>query len=154
MRCLTIKQPWAWAILHGKLVENRTWTTSYRGAITIHAGKRWDPAGQESPLVRSAWRAAGNTANLTNRHPDIVLGAVVAVAELVDVCSAQMRSFIPSMCGCGPWAAHGQYHWRLDNVRPLAEPVACRGALGLWTLPDDVEAAVVAQLGEQVSTRG
>lgn len=52
---------------------------------------------------------------------------------------------------CGPWAARGQYHWRLANVRALPEPVPCKGALGLWTLPDDVEAAVAAQLGERAN---
>jgi hypothetical protein len=26
----------------------------------------------------------------------------------------------------------------LENPRPLPEPMACRGALGLWTLPPDV----------------
>jgi hypothetical protein len=32
------------------------------------------------------------------------------------------------------------------NARPLAEPVPCKGALGLWWLPDDVDAQVRAQL--------
>lgn len=36
------------------------------------------------------------------------------------------------------------------DVRPLPEPVPCRGAQGLWNVPDDVEAAVLAQLREQV----
>jgi hypothetical protein len=151
VKSLTVVQPWTWAIMRGKPIENRTWTTSYRGTIALHAGKSWDPAGQGSPLVRSAWLAAGNAAGITKRHPDIVLGAVVAVADLVDICSASMRQFIPSSCNCGPWAAAGQHHWKLADVRPLAEPVECRGALGLWTLPDEVEAAVVAQLGERAN---
>lgn len=40
MRTLTVKQPWASLIVMGiKDVENRTWTTPYRGRILIHAGK-------------------------------------------------------------------------------------------------------------------
>lgn len=32
--------------------------------------------------------------------------------------------------------------WRLEDVRRLAEPVDCRGAQGLWDVPDDIAAAV------------
>ncbi|MBL8866467.1 MAG: ASCH domain-containing protein, partial [Planctomycetia bacterium] len=40
MLALSIHQPWAHAILHfGKSVENRTWSTSYRGPLLIHAAK-------------------------------------------------------------------------------------------------------------------
>jgi hypothetical protein len=43
MLALSIKQPWAWAILHaGKDIENRTWPTSVRGKILIHASKEMD----------------------------------------------------------------------------------------------------------------
>lgn len=39
-RALSVRQPWAWAILHaGKDVENRSWATGYRGELLIHAGK-------------------------------------------------------------------------------------------------------------------
>lgn len=40
MIALSIRQPWAWLIVHGhKLVENRTWETPYRGPVLVHAGK-------------------------------------------------------------------------------------------------------------------
>jgi hypothetical protein len=48
--------------------------------------------------------------------------------------------------GCSPWAARGRHHIELAGVRPLAEPVPCKGALGLWRLPEDVEKAVREQL--------
>jgi hypothetical protein len=42
MKCLSIRPPWAWMIIHlqskrWKDVENRTWTTNYRGPLLIHA---------------------------------------------------------------------------------------------------------------------
>lgn len=38
MKALSIKQPWASLIAHGiKDIENRTWSTRYRGRIYIHA---------------------------------------------------------------------------------------------------------------------
>jgi len=37
VKCLSIRQPWAWLIIHGgKDVENRTWWTDYPG-LPCHA---------------------------------------------------------------------------------------------------------------------
>ena len=34
MKALSIQQPWAWLIAHGKKdVENRTWATAFRGGL-------------------------------------------------------------------------------------------------------------------------
>lgn len=45
IRALTIRQPWASLVVSGqKDIENRTWKTSYRGMLLIHAGAdRKDP---------------------------------------------------------------------------------------------------------------
>lgn len=46
MKALSIRQPWAWAIVAGyKPVENRTWYCGYRGELYIHAGKKIDQFG-------------------------------------------------------------------------------------------------------------
>ena len=43
IKCLSIRQPWAWLIVNGhKDVENRTWGTSYRGLVAVHAAKTFD----------------------------------------------------------------------------------------------------------------
>jgi hypothetical protein len=43
MKALSIRQPWAWLIVNGlKDIENRDWTTNYRGFLLIHAGKKRD----------------------------------------------------------------------------------------------------------------
>lgn len=39
MKVLSIHQPWAWAIVHLGKVENRSWETTYRGPVLIHACK-------------------------------------------------------------------------------------------------------------------
>ena len=40
MLALSIRQPWAWLIVHGwKDIENRTWRTRVRGRFLIHAAK-------------------------------------------------------------------------------------------------------------------
>jgi len=43
LKALSIKQPWAWLILHaGKDIENRSWNTEHRGQLLIHASKTID----------------------------------------------------------------------------------------------------------------
>jgi len=38
MKAISIKQPWAWLIVNGyKDIENRSWSTNFRGRVYIHA---------------------------------------------------------------------------------------------------------------------
>lgn len=154
MRALTVRPPWSWAISHGpKRIENRTRRVHLRGPFAIHAGKGWDWDGWNSGLMRRAWQKAGHDVyRLDPDNPQMTMGAVVAVADLADICSMSRQS-TEIVCECGPWAQPGQHHLILADVRPLAEPVPCKGMLGLWRLPAGVEAAVMAQLGE-VASRG
>ena len=77
LRTLSIRQPWAWLIVHGhKPVENRTWPTSHRGDLLIHAGKVFDAEGLQSVLhVFPHMRA------MLPAHYD--LGGIVGQAQLV-----------------------------------------------------------------------
>lgn len=135
MRVLSVQQPWARCIAAGvKPVENRTWTTTYRGLVIVHASTRPDLAGDTDPLVVAAF------------GPDAPVGAptgvAVAVVELVGVCAASTAG---RPCGCGPWARPGLYHWQVTNPLPLQQPIRYRGSLGLRPAPDDLVAAVRAQ---------
>ena len=43
MMALSVRQPWAWAIIAGrKHIENRTRRTAVRGRIAIHSSQRRD----------------------------------------------------------------------------------------------------------------
>lgn len=128
MRALTIKQPWAAAIAHGpKRIENRTQPIppKHLGTrILIHAGAAEDENALSPEMVREwamHWRAILAVATLASCHQD-------------DGC-------------CRPWGFPGQWHWVLEDVRPLPHPPRpVRGQLGLWTVDDDTLAAVQRQL--------
>jgi hypothetical protein len=126
---LSIRQPWAWAILYaGKRIENRTWYTGYRGLIFIHAGLRVDQSGLKdlSDAIK----------RIPEPRPPAHCGALVAIANLVDcVPSAEVPSQQREWA-LGPWC------FVLDNVRPLATPVAHRGALGLFRVDPCAELRV------------
>jgi len=139
MRALTVRQPWAWAITYGgKDVENRCWSTTHRGLLAIHAASRWDEDGARDRRVVDA---AHRERQLLSNPEWFTLGAVIAVADLTSICAGGDR------CRCSRWAVPGQEHWHLVGVRPLDEPVPCKGRLSLWDLPAEVEAAVLAQIG-------
>jgi hypothetical protein len=128
MKALTICQPYAHLIAIGeKPIENRSWETPYRGTLAIHAGRSRD------------WMTAGDA----QRYPDLVFGAVVAVARLV-ACLAMSRSVWPE-----PFQelrehehANGPWCWVLEDVRRLKRPVYCQGAQGLWIPFDDAVRAI------------
>ena len=159
---LTILQPWASLIVAGpKRVENRTWAPSESQLrpgdyIAIHAGKKVDLAqwfgawgvqreGRlegKLPLLdaldvlpRLADKRAQKASELAYLESACPYGAIVGVARFDGIDRALRAETWPWYVGpCG---------WRLTNVVAI-EPVPCRGAQGLWTLPGDVLVAVRA----------
>lgn len=144
MKAITVRNPYAWAIAVGwKPVENRTRPTSYRGDVAIHAGAAWFRGAElDRRVIRAFWGAHGSG---LDPAPSALAPewwrAVVAVAELYD---SHWRA---TGCCVSEWAnPDAGAHLLLRNVRRLREHVPAVGALGLWTLPDDVERAVREQL--------
>ncbi|MFA1545538.1 hypothetical protein [Actinomadura chokoriensis] len=119
---MSVQQPWAFAIARGgKSVSNQDFPAAYRGPLLIHASMRVDLKACDSPLIRAAgWDP---------RDPLATIGAIIAVADLDDVCSAAVRG---GACDCGPWAARGRHHWHLTGVRPLPRPIVAVGRTDLW----------------------
>ncbi len=153
MRALTIRQPWAWAITCGlKRVENRTWSTNYRGPLLIHAGKTVDVGAFSNYLIRDAAARVALHAGLSptmtverNRRlltaKAHITGAFVALGQLVDVHKDTGR------CCQEGWAERSipyaleVYHWVLQDVDPTPV-VGAAGKQGLWT-PNVMELAAL-----------
>jgi len=115
MKAISIRQPWAWLIVHGyKDVENWTWSTKYRAPILIHAGKTLDPYFDQ---IRQDVLAQGV------EFPDakhIERGGIVGQANLVD-CVTESTS---------EWF-NGPYGFVLEDAQPLPfQP--CKGRLGIF----------------------
>ncbi len=117
MRALSILQPWAWLIVHGpKDVENRTWSTPFRGEFLVHAGKGFDRKGYD--FVRQT-------------RPDIRMpaphefqrGGVIGMATLVDCVSALNNDWF-----------HGPFGFVLADRRALPF-LPVRGQLGWFAVP-------------------
>lgn len=129
MRALSIRAPWAHAIAHlGKRVENRTWATSYRGPVLIHASSTFD---------RADFDALAEIIDYHVEESACVAGAIIAIADLVDCVD---KEDAPSRWTVGPIA------WKLRNVRVLSRPITAKGRLGLWTPSRRLLSAVHAAL--------
>ncbi len=132
MKVISIKQPWAYAILNlGKDIENRTWTTPYRGRLLIHASKSVCLGGMRFLANLIEQDKLNNVEPekltliqdiLTKGKKGLIFGAIIGSVDLVDV--TQNHSSI--------WAIHDQYHWVLENPQLLENPIFINGKLGLW----------------------
>jgi len=154
MRALTVRQPWAWAIMHGKDVENRSRNIAgdYRGPVAITAA-----VADADNAPDGLWVDHANFYDRAHgpmfKGPKTERGVVLGVVDLVAVHHASWNPMRPGLCyylepegrygeRCSPWAQPEDWHLMLANPRPLPTPIPVRGRLGLWTLPDDVAAQV------------
>lgn len=117
MKALSIQQPWSWLIVNGfKDIENRSWSTSYRGPVLIHAGKKI--------AKLSEYERQAISMKIEGDIPDeLPTGGVVGIAEIVD--SVRFSSSF--------WFS-GEYGFVLANARPLPF-YPCKGQLGFFDVP-------------------
>lgn len=149
MKALSMIEPWASLVAWGyKRIETRSWRTPFRGMIAIHASRSTEVV-QNSIDVRGLFEAAGTErpAGWPLAAEEYPLGKVVAVVRLVD-CRPMDMALIHAQTRMerefGAWA-QGRFAWMLSEVRRLPDPIPCRGSLGLWNLPADVEAGALAR---------
>jgi len=134
MKAISVIQPWATLIAIGaKKIETRSWPTSHRGPIAIHASTskpRWaNECFQDccmQVLKKSGWK-------------DLPRGCVVATANLdkcVQFTSVAKIERVAAEFGYEEIAygdfSIGRYGWVLSNVVRLAKPVPAIGRLSLW----------------------
>jgi len=118
MRVLTVRQPFADAIVQGrKTIENRSQVTGVRGLVFIHA------AVAVHELAPAEYVERFRAGKITTR-------AVVGFANLTGSHRADSAE-----CDCS--AADGAiagaaWHWELSGAREFVTPVPTPGALGFW----------------------
>lgn len=151
-RALTLWPEWSWAVQHlGKRVENRGYALPIGEWIGLHAGKHvggrpGKPAETEGleglveMATRAGWLVAGN---------DFTRGAeVVTISRAALTTSAMLGAFrvtrvdAPGHGDLGGFRVPDAFG-NLFELLPLARPVPCPGAQGLWTIPADVLAQML-----------
>lgn len=151
VRALSMSQPWCWAVVDPiarKHIENRTWAPPIEmieQQFAIRAAKSWD----KEPIYRGATGYLMTPSAFIEclvPHAPMAFhlypkSAIVGVATLERIVTqpdtltaSQQRWYF------------GPFGWVLKDVIALATPVPCAGKQGLWTVPDDVERAITAQI--------
>jgi hypothetical protein len=149
MKALTLTQPWATLVAIGaKRIETRSWRTSYRGPLAIHAAKGLASVGGKRGLRQLI--ASEPFATALAGHSWLPLGAIIATCTPVDCVPTEQ--IMKAFGAYGPTDASGghklwpltdqeltfgdysanRWGWLLDDVQMLDTPVFCKGALGLW----------------------
>lgn len=121
MKALSIKQPWAWLIIHGgKDIENRTWHTKLRGRFLVHASQcqNWN----EYLAAAEFARQCGVDVPAFN---DLQRGGFIGSVELVDSLDSSDS----------PWYM-GQKGFLLRDPQQMPF-IRCRGQLKFFEVSDD-----------------
>jgi hypothetical protein len=118
---LSVRQPWAWMIIHGgKDIENRRWHTKVRGPVLIHAS---GGCTRQEYYEASGFAFLAIGGGIWDNYPefeDLQRGGIVGQVEVVD-CVSESDS---------PWFV-GPYGFVLRN--PVALPWRpMRGKLGFF----------------------
>ncbi len=116
MKAISIRQPWAWLIVHGyKDIENRSRNYGFQGRILVHTGK--NPDRRINEIREEVKKKYG--IEIPYYLP---LGGVVGEVEITE-------TVIESK---SPWFT-GPYGLVLQKPKPL-KLYRCRGQLGIFTI--------------------
>lgn len=123
MKAITIRQPWAWLIFHGKDVENRSWRTNHQGPLAIHASeyRRKIFADEWAKAYKLLLKINPRLADALTGNQNFVHGAIIGTVEQV-TCRPHSDS---------PWF-FGPYAHIYRNAVLLDKPLPCPGKLSIW----------------------
>jgi hypothetical protein len=122
MKTISVKQPWAWLILHGKDFENRDDSrTSFSGNTLIHASQK--PAPGLELIIMDVKR----THKIEVPLEQLQYGGIIGIAEFQ------------------PWTRATKSPWRIGTsgghpitATQILPYYQCKGRLGFWDFPDEI----------------
>ncbi|WP_321865680.1 ASCH domain-containing protein [Paraburkholderia tropica] len=136
MKALSIRQPWAWLIANGhKDIENRTWSTKFRGPVLIHAGKGMTR--DEYDFAKDfVFGGEGIPPELFFDLPEfneLERGGIVGIATITDC--------VPPALAKSPWHIDGSFGFQIADAKPT-QFLPCKGALSFFDVAPEVLALV------------
>ena len=127
MKVLSIIEPWATLIVSKqKYIETRSWKTSYRGELYIHASKK---------LINKKDEKIQELLKLLPTQ-EMNYGKIICKCELVD-CIYMDEKFINEIKQnqqeymCGDYQI-GRYAWILENTELINPKIDAKGKLNIW----------------------
>lgn len=131
MKVLSLTEPYATLIKIGKKkIETRSWKTSYRGKLYIHAS---------STKIPKEYKNNTELMSLVNVN-NLNYGHIICSCDLVD-CIEMTDEFIEKVKKnsdeyVSGIYAKGRYAWILKNVDIIKKPIEAKGHLGIWNFEE------------------
>jgi len=134
VKVLSLLQPWASLVVMGiKKIDTRSWTTTHRGILLIHAskGKAGSIFAEELPFKKHIQDF--------NKLP---FGAIIGQVTLIDVVRTEelgmtderINSLTLEEKAFGDYSS-GRYAWLLEDAVMFKEFFGTRGSMHLWNCP-------------------
>ena len=128
MKVLSLTEPCATLIKENKKrIETRSWKTSYRGELYIHAS---------STKIPKEWKQNNELMELV-KNDRLNFGYIICKCNLVD-CIYMTKEYVENIKKnnyqeyvCGKYE-EGRYAWVLENIEPLGNPIKAKGHLSIW----------------------
>lgn len=135
MKVLSLTEPFATLILNGsKCVETRSWKTSYRGELYIHASM--------TKISKKDLEDSELMSLVENNKMNF--GYIICKCDLAD-CVYMTKEYVEQMKKnnyqeyiCGDYK-EGRYAWILENITPLKVPIKAKGQLNIWDYYNEFE---------------
>lgn len=157
MKCLSLWQPWASLLVHGKKqVETRSWPIVHRGPLLIHAAKKWDDD-QEAIASREPFLSALRSVGLFPWHErshskGLPFGCIVGRVEVkgcyptedvildddLATLSDGLRLVICSTERAFGDYAPGRFAFLCSDAVSFPEPIPYRGMQGMFNVSDGI----------------
>lgn len=132
MKALSIRQPWAWLIIHGgKDIENRSWHTKFRGRFLVHASNGMTRKEHAEAYQFFLESGAGQPPFDFPSVEDLQRGGIIGSVELVDSLDTSDS----------PWYM-GEKGFLLRDPKPLPF-IPYKGRLGFFEVNDAFVGGVV-----------
>lgn len=127
MKVLTIREPWASLIgCRVKKIETRSWATSYRGELYIHAGVH-----KLSKKDERAYRLSLHIPGHTLHYGEIFIKCNLIDCVKIDAEYAEkVKKEDPLNYECGNYTL-GRYAWILTDIEYIT-PIPAKGRLSIW----------------------
>lgn len=128
-KAITLYQPFATLIMVGaKHYETRSWSTTHRGALYIHASKstKWLNLLYEEPFFTHLYHAGITEIN------QLPLGVILGYVDLRNcVRTETLTNLSDDELEFGDFSDL-RFAWELQHVVPLGMPIAVNGRQRLW----------------------
>lgn len=142
MKVLSLKQPWATLVVAGaKKFEVRSWQTTYRGPLLIHAS-----AGKPSGRLKAFFEQADFFSRYIENTDFLPYGAIIGRVELVAIYRTEWLVQHIETEDLPDWQqemafddyAPNRYAWKLNDAEALDKILPLKGTLGLWNYKGQV----------------